>query len=256
LVNDLNLLNVPVKKSVRYETNFIKTAVCEIRFPTLLELENKPPISFQAALRKQYPYYFSEQGVTIGSMAPPGKRYVFESKKRDWFIALKSSSLSLETKKYIDFDDFSERFASMLGIIGELLDTDFFTRVGLRYINSVPLPGNNMDRNDIDKWINPALVAPLKSGELGTLRSFQCEVGGKIQDDGGYTFRHGFAPHDNSQDKESLSYMLDYDYFKEGVEYENVNEVIKQFNIQNYNLFMWSLGENSIKALGKGKNKK
>jgi len=255
LDNGLDLLNVPEEKSVRYETNFIETAVCEVRFPTLLELENTPPVKFQTALRKLYPFYSVEQAVSIGNMPSQGNRYLFKSKKKDWTVSLKSNSLSLETKKYIDFDDFSARFALMLKTIGDFLDTDFFTRVGLRYINSVPLPGSNMDRKDIDKWINPALVASIKSGALGTLKTFHCEVSGHIKD-GGYTFRHGFSPLKINEDRNSLSYTLDYDYFKEVVEYDDIHEVIKQFNSQNFNLFKWSLGENAVKLLGKGQDKK
>ncbi|MCW8933727.1 MAG: TIGR04255 family protein [Gammaproteobacteria bacterium] len=253
--NDKKLLAVPVDESVRYKTNFIKTAVCELRFPTLLELENTPPIKFQTALRKQYPYYSEEHGLSIGlgSSSAGGKRYLFESKKRDWTISLKSSSISLETNKYTDFEDFYERFDLMLKAIGNLLDTDFFTRVGLRYINSVPLPSNNMDRSDIDKWINPVLVAPLKGDELGSLKTFHCEISGSVED-GGYTFRHGFAP-PNNQDRDALSYMLDYDYFKDGVEYDDVLAIIKKFNVQNFSFFKWSLGNKSIEALGEGKNK-
>ena len=253
--NDLKPLNVPLEDSVRYETNYIKTAVCELRFPTLLELENTSPVKLQSALRKLYPFYNEEQSISLnlGSAPTSGKGYIFESKKRDWTITLRPSSISLETNKYTDFNDFYEHFVFMFNAASNLLDTDFFTRVGLRYINHVPLPGNNMDRKDIAKWINPVLVAPLTSGELGTLKTFHSEVSGHIED-GGYTFRHGFAPSKN-QDRNSLSYILDYDYFKDGVEYDDVCEIIKKFNSQNFSLFKWSLGEEAIKALGKGKDK-
>lgn len=253
--NDLDLLNVPLEKSVRYETNYIQTAVCELRFPTLLELESSPPIKFQSALRKLYPFYTELPDVSfdLGNTSTTRKKYLFESKKRDWAISLGANSISLETKKYTDFDDFNNHFTTMLNAIGDILDTDFFTRFGLRYINTVPLPGKNMDRKDIDKWINPVLVGSLKGGELGTLRTFNCELSGHI-DGGGYTFRHGFASPVNP-DKESLSYLLDYDYFRDGIEYQDVSAAMKQFSEQNFSLFMWSLGEKSIEALGKGKNK-
>lgn len=248
-------LNVPPVVSVRYKTNYINTAVCELRFPTLLELESALPIKLQMALRKRYPFYSAGQEVSLnlGSAPSSGKRYIFESKKRDWTITLKPSSLSLETNKYTDFNDFYEHMTSMLEAVGSFLDTDFFTRVGLRYINNIPLPSNNMNRKDIGKLINPVLVEPLIGDELGTLTMFHCEVGGHL-DNGKYTFRHGFAP-TITQDNDSLSYTLDYDYFKEGVEYADVFTIIKQFNSQNFNLFMWSLGEESIKALGEGDNK-
>lgn len=250
-------LNVPLEESVRYETNYIKTAVCELRFPTLLELETTPPVKLQLALRKLYPFYREEQSVSLnlGSTPTSGKVYIFESKKRDWTISLKPSSISLETKKYTDFDDFNERFSFMYNASSKFLDTDFFTRVGLRYINNVPLPSNNMDRKDISKWINEVLVAPLISDELGSLTAFNSDISGHTEY-GGYTFRHGFAPPASQSNEQAISYLLDYDYFKEGVEYDDVIDIVKKFNAQNYNLFKWSLGEEAIKALGKGKTKK
>ena len=47
-------LNVPASGPAHYERNFIRQAVCELRFPTLYELEApKPPASFALALRKR-----------------------------------------------------------------------------------------------------------------------------------------------------------------------------------------------------------
>lgn len=238
MVNDLQPLIVPLEESLRYDTNFIKTAVCELRFPTLLELEERPPIKFQNALKKLYPFFSKAQAVPVnpGRVLIPEARYLFESKKRDWTIALKPSTLSLETTSYIDFGDFSERFNEVLDEVGGFLDTDFLTRIGLRYINGIPLP-KDIDFSDIDKWINPVLVSALKGGAFGSLRAFHCEVGGYISleglDDGGYTFRHGLGS-GGDQENESILYMLDYDYFIEGVEFNKVQDVITQFNAQNF----------------------
>ena len=50
--SEIQLLNVPREASVRYKTNFIKTAVCELKFPILLELEEKLPIRFWKSFEK------------------------------------------------------------------------------------------------------------------------------------------------------------------------------------------------------------
>ena len=56
-MNDENILKLPNINKIKYQSNFIRLAVCELRFPTLLELETKEPAKFQAAIRKEYPYY-------------------------------------------------------------------------------------------------------------------------------------------------------------------------------------------------------
>jgi len=50
-------LSVPDVSRVQYAHNFIRLAVCEFRFPTLLEFEQECPLGFQKAMRKQYPHY-------------------------------------------------------------------------------------------------------------------------------------------------------------------------------------------------------
>lgn len=62
---DFGNLNVPYEESVRYDSNFIRAAVCEFRYPTLLELEENPPIKLQRSLRKRYPHYSKERGVSL-----------------------------------------------------------------------------------------------------------------------------------------------------------------------------------------------
>ena len=55
------MLNLP-GPIVEFERNFIKAAVCELRFPTLLEFrKTKPPVQLQRELQKEYPYYEPEQ---------------------------------------------------------------------------------------------------------------------------------------------------------------------------------------------------
>ena len=44
---DLTVLCVPAVEPLEFERNFVRLAVCELRFPTLLELENASPVAFQ-----------------------------------------------------------------------------------------------------------------------------------------------------------------------------------------------------------------
>ncbi len=47
------LLSVPDVGSAHYEQNFIRLAVCELRFPTLFEVE-APPLALSKAVRKEW----------------------------------------------------------------------------------------------------------------------------------------------------------------------------------------------------------
>lgn len=249
LDTELRRLSVPSVPSVRYQRNFIQTCVCELRFPSLLELESKPPTSLQQLLRKEYPLYEEQKSIDIGApgqVRHEGNRYLFRSKNRKWSVLLRSFSIALETTAYKDFDDFTERLSSMLEKSSALLDTDFFIRVGLRYINRVPV-----EDGDLEGWINSALVLPLTSGALGDVTKYFFEGQG-LTDFGLYSFRHGT----DSEGSKVQGYYLDYDYFAEGVSVDETLPLVKNFNQLNFSFFSWSLGQKALDWLGPGIPKK
>src|SRR2546422_10127308 len=89
-------LNLPDIQEVEFERNFIKTAVCELRFPTLLEFETKRPVQLQKELRKDYPYYEPAQAVSVGPAGVDREaRYLFRSRQQDWTDALRGSARAL-----------------------------------------------------------------------------------------------------------------------------------------------------------------
>lgn len=244
-------LSVPPEESVRYSMNYIKTAVCELRFPVLLELEEKPPYKFQSALRKTFPYYSKHQGVAVGQqgVSSAGIKHLFESRKRDWSVGLKPDTLAIETKSYTEFESFCEQLEALIGMVGEFLDTDFYTRVGLRYINSV-----DIEDGELGGWINPLLISPLLDSSLGLISGYQCELRGELKN-GFYMMRHGYDPSKLTDEGRLQSYLLDFDYFAEAVPVSELISTVKEFHDQNFSLFRWCLGEKAKDKLGEGKGK-
>lgn len=226
-----------------FERNFIKTAVCELRFPTLLEFETKPPVQLQKELRKDYPLYESQDSVSVG----PGaigheKRYLFKSRKREWTISFKASALAIETSDYTSFEEFLARLERLLVKSQPLLDCDFFTRVGLRYVNEIPI-----EDGVLLGWLRDELVAPLIHGVYGSVERFVQEVRG-LTEVGRYTFRHGIAQ--AAKDKPE-SYTLDFDFYEENIQYDSVLSLVSQFNQQNFRFFHWAIGAKAFNRLGK-----
>ncbi len=240
-------LTLPVERSVRYEENFIRTAVCELRFPTLLELEQQPPTKFQKILRKQYPYYkkMNQIALSDAGASPISPKYSFESRKKDWTVLLRPSSISLETSHYTEFKDFRDRLENLLKDTRALLDTDFFTRLGFRYINSIPIQDK-----DLEDWVNSALIQPILTGVLGTLSKYRSELHGLLQN-GKYSVRHGF---DRAEDTEGSSsqYILDFDYYMENVDFNQVMPLVCDFHDTNFSFFRWALGKKAKELLGPG----
>ena len=236
-------LNLPDVLLVGFERNFIKAAVCELRIPTLLEFETKPPVQLQRELRRDYPHYEPEQSVSVGPGAVGHEiRYLFKSRKKDWTVSFRASAIALETTSYTNFEEFSERLKDLLVKSQRLLDSDFFTRVGLRYIDEIPI-----EDGDLSGWIGDALVAPLTRGVYGTVERFLQEVRG-FTDVGRYTFKHGIR---DSAKTEPQVYYLDFDFYEENVQFESAHSLVTQFNYQSFRFFRWVIGPKALERLGK-----
>lgn len=237
-------LAVPEAKPLVYPRNFIKMAVCEVRFPTLLELETRPPVEIQAALRKEYPLYDSSHDL---SLQPSGlgqeARHTLQSKDRRWQVVLKPSALAVGTSHYSGFDELKERIENVLRATLTLLDTDFFTRVGLRYHNALPTT-----ERALEGWVNPLLIAPLSSGVFGDVERCWQDIRGRTEV-GGYTLRHGVVP------ESAGGYLLDLDLYAETVEAKDAPPLIERMHTMCYSVFQWALGPKALEHLGPGKPK-
>ena len=236
-------LNLPDIGPVEYEKNFIAQAVCELRFPALLEFETATPVQLQKQLRKDFPIYERHHGVSIGAeISKREPKHIFKSKKGDLIVAFKSSAISLETAKYKNFHEFGKQLESLLERSKALLDTDFFTRVGLRYINEIPIGDGNLG-----EWVRAELAAPLMAGTYGKVSRFFQEVRGSTQS-GLYSFRHGF-PTVEKADK--MLYTIDFDFFDENVPFDSVISKITDFNRESFRFFSWTIGPKAKESLGK-----
>jgi uncharacterized protein (TIGR04255 family) len=111
--------------------------------------------------------------------------HTFTDRKRRWVASFKSSALTLETSHYQGFDDFHARVMRIVAASKEERDSDFFVRVGLRYIDILPV-----GQDGLEDWIDKDLATALLDGTYGSVREFWQTVRGEAAS-GGYTLRHG-----------------------------------------------------------------
>ncbi|MDD5323269.1 MAG: TIGR04255 family protein [Methylococcales bacterium] len=243
------VLDLPIVTSVRYSRNLIDVAVCELRFPTLLELEKKAPEKLQSKLRKKYPYFEIQEKVEFNKSENTSEhyRYIFRSKSKDWAVTIHCNGISLETTAYTEFSEFYKNLYEVMEESKKLIDSDFFTRVGFRYVNTVPI-----EDGEIDGWLNPTLIGSSIQKPFGSIAKYISEIRGYTKA-GDYTFRHGIK---SIEDHEIKEYFLDFDYFSEDVEYDNATSLIQEFNEINFSFFDWCLGPKAKVFLGEGKPKR
>ncbi len=239
-------LVLPERVQKEYNANLIAQAICEIRFPTLLELETEQPVAFQKALRKEYPHY--EKIVTVvpmigSSEAEKATGHTFSSLDRRWRVGLKSGSISLDTNQYVNFAEFSGKLYWIVKQIDHLLDTPRYTRVGLRYINALPV-----GPSQLDGWINESLGAPLLQGIFGRPTLCWQQIRGTCGKGSGFMFQHGLDPNVTVDQKK---YFLDSDFFAEDVENGQLRDMLSHFHEQTYRLFEWAIGDRAREHMSK-----
>ncbi len=246
MTEERRVLTLPAVDRVDYERNFVKTAVCELRFPTLLELESRPPEVLQKALRKEYPLYERAQaltGITVGGGAQTQVQHQLKSKDKKWTVLFRSSSVALESTAYKGFDDFMPRLAWVLKAVRPLIDADFFTRIGLRYINALPF-----NPVDFDGWVNPVLAGTLVSGPFGEVSAFWQQAQGPAER-GWFSFRHGLPEAEGAK----REYILDFDFYDENIDVADTEKAINALHNESYRFFSWAVGPKTIAAMGRQK---
>lgn len=232
-------LKLPYVEPAQYERNFIDIVVCELRFPIILDWENKPPASIQKELRRDYPHH--DKVLLKSNESEKRLSLRLHSKNRKWTVAIKSDSILLQTKSYLNFEDFSDKLEAVVNKVKDKIDSDFFTRVGLRYVNLI-----NFSPDEFEELINRDLVAPILDNVYGKVSESYQRVTG-FTEHGLFNFSHGIYPDDTS----GQSYCLDFDYFKEGVEIKDTLELVKKFHEYNFKFFHWTLGKTALMKLGK-----
>ncbi len=242
-------LNVPQVEPVIYKRNLLEKAVCELRFPTLYGLERgKPPISLANALRKEFPEHGSVDGLNLTAGAVQQDfAYIFTDKKRHTTVTFRASALSVETTSYHSFEAFTERVLFVAEAARTAVDSEFFTRLGIRYINAVPY-----EQATISNWVNPVIVSPLAQNFFGQ----PAEYSGRIaatEERGGFLFQHGIGKHAQTG---QYQYLLDFDFWREDVQFTDLKATMDQLHKMEFRLFHWSLGPAAFEYMGVAQSKK
>ncbi len=230
-------LSLELVEPAHFERNFIRQVVCELRFPTNFDLDGvRPPLEFAKALRKEYPNYEARNEVNMGlGGVAKANLHAFSSKGMRWTVTIRASVISIETTQYSSYRDFQDRIASVVHAARKVIDSDFFTRIGLRYINVVPY-----DSDEIKDWINPDLVGPLGDGVYGSVQEYSQRVIGSIEGGGNYLFQHGVGMPDGVN---ARGYALDLDFSENDVSVEDAVSVAEKLHRYQFSMFMWALGD-------------
>lgn len=228
-----------------FTRNFIRGSIVELNFPTIISFDKKLAGQFGNHVRKEFPHFSTSYSASLAdSGISPGKdSFTFESRKKgNAAISLHESKMNLQISKYTSFEDFERVVENSLEALNSVLDTEFFTRIGYRIINAVPVPNK---KEEIPKYINHSLVAPMNNLEFGTNSSNIFEIRGLVNEQDSYTFKYG-VPGNQATSKNAnrgdIDFMLDFDYQTNDIDSENCVEKMRYFHNVHFPFFWWTLG--------------
>ena len=254
---------MPFPESQReiYSRNPLKEVICQLRFPTILQVTAESPAKFQDRIRQNYPYYTEEKpepnlpkgigDILAGLSLPKGLQtplHKFLTDERTRAITLNQEFLAVSEAKYRRWQDFKAEINAAEIAFRELYKPSFYTRIGLRYKNFI-------DRKELgfaDKsWgvlLNKSLIGPLGVNELSPeIRETraQCLMSLAEVPNSFVRIIHGVAQEDSS------TYLVDADFFIE--EKENLDEslrILDEFNKLAARFFHWATTDTLRQALG------
>lgn len=240
--------NFPSVDRIELVSPPLEVVVCQIRFPTVVELAaNQAPSGFQKRLVKEYPISRRQNTTSVaphpelGVEVTKSSHWAFEDKNRIWTVSLGASFLSLETKRYVRFNDFVERFLAVLDLSRQEYPIEIRQRLGLRYVDRLSRSKQDHLPADWEAEIRQDLI-PLRSlrgasepqfGSMESRFSFERQF---------LTIRSHFMEKGFSGSAES-ELILDFDsYTEEQGDMDGIRGLLRQFHETSYRAFRWALG--------------
>lgn len=147
--------------------------ICQLRFPTILTINNVEPADFQEAIREAFPQYARREEAAPPKVTglggpnprveqqPPVTNYTFLSADGRWKLNLTRDFIALSTLSYPGWEEFARHLDKPLAAFIKLYQPAFFQRVGLRYVNIFTRSKLGLDKTKWAELISPAYVGPL-----------------------------------------------------------------------------------------------
>lgn len=137
-----------MNKRVKYNRCPLVEVIFQLRFPTILSINSKQPADFQEKIRKEYPFYdegieeqnellINTNGKSAQLKSSQNKNYSFVSVDKTYKVNLTSTFIAISTRKYTQWEEFSEKVRQVVKAFQETYEVPFYTRVGLRYIDVI-----------------------------------------------------------------------------------------------------------------------
>jgi len=156
-----------------YEHNQLLEVICQLRFPTILSINESMPAAFQEEVREEFPQFSvrAERMPVPAGQQPPAQpltvnNYQFISGDGKWKLNMTQSFIAMSTVGYTDWRTFAGKLDKPLGRFIQRYRPAYFERVGLRYMNAVSRMNLGLEDTPWNDLIQPAWLGVLDEEDL------------------------------------------------------------------------------------------
>ncbi|WP_352408192.1 TIGR04255 family protein [Lawsonibacter hominis] len=212
----------------QYARSPLVEVICQLRFPTILNIGAKDPAEFQEAVRHDFPRYMARQEQPPPKVKPgptpalepqaPITNYNFVSADGKWKLNLTSSFIALSTLRYQHWEDFAARLDKPLAQFIQIYQPAFFERIGLRYVNAFSRRALGLEELLWDDLIREPYLGILGEPDVEEADVSKCAVDVESALAGGYRMKLHAGPGllgGGKADKE-VKFILDEDLSANG----------------------------------------
>jgi len=228
----------------------ITIVICQIRFRQLVELSSQTITKLQKKLTELFPDVTKEQSSVPDAGSNQSTSWRFADLENNWAITLGLESVALETRAYVDFDLFRERFAVALSAIETVIRPKLCTRIGLRYVNEFRESDQQWQKCVRSELLGLAAVQEFNPYITQTISQTHLTNG-----DDRITIGHGIfpfgsvvSPKPDEMPLQTPFYLLDIDVAREftgpsrfDIRKDKVMRIIEELHKTESRLFWWSI---------------
>lgn len=165
---------------VSYQNAPVHEVICQLRFPTILTINQEEPAEFQENIRETFPQYLRRQEVppiiAQQPQNPPVTNYHFLSADGRWKLNLTKDFIALSTLRYPGWEDFAHYLDKPLASFIRLYKPAYFQRVGLRYVNVFSRSKLGLEDVLWRDLFAPAYTGPLQEESEANLVGWGCDL--------------------------------------------------------------------------------
>ena len=168
---------------VLYRNAPAQEVICQLRFPTILSINQVEPADFQESIRETFPQYARRQDLPAapkGQVPQPVTNYHFLSGDGQWKLNLTKDFIALSTLRYPGWEEFARHLDQPLASFIRLYKPAYFQRVGLRYINLFSRSKLGLEGTAWRELFAPAYLGPLQEEPEDQLPNWGCDMTVKL----------------------------------------------------------------------------